>query len=147
MTDDARIYSIAKFLTYQSGCGWVLGVNLFAGYLPDKRADNTPPPTRCVVVAERTPGDTVPDLPDWEEKAIQIWNRADGYYTASQDAWCLYTALHGTAGWTLPAILGMPSQHCMVINAVGTPAPIANPNPEGYFEFSTNYIWSIANAP
>lgn len=147
MTNDMRIYSIAKFLAWQSDCLWVLGVNLFAGSLPDKRADGTSPPTRCAVVGERTPGGTVPDLPDWEEKAVQIWNRAADYYTALKDAWCLYTALHGTAGWTLPPMLGMPAQHCMVINGVGSPAPIASPNKEGYFEFSTNYIWSIANAP
>jgi len=147
MTDDARIYSIARFLCYQSGCAWVLGRNLFVAYLPDKRADGTPPPVRCCVVLERTPGGTVPDLPDWEEKAIQIWNRAEDYYTASVDAWCLYTALHGTAGWTLPATLGMPAQHCMVIAGVGSPAPIQNPDEKGYFEFSTNYIWSIENAP
>jgi len=147
MTNYARIYAVAKFLSYQSGCGWVIGRNLFIGHLPDKRPDNTDVPARCVVVMERTPGGVVPDLPDWEEKAIQIWNRAEDYHTALEDAWCLYEALHGTAGWTLPAMFGSPEQDCMVINAQGSPAPIAMPADRGFVEFSTNYIWSIANAP
>lgn len=147
MSNYARLYAIAIFLSYQSGCGWVIGRNLFIGFLPDKRQDGTPPPIECCVVMERTPGGVVPDLPDWEEKAVQIWNRAEDYHTALQDAWCLYEALHGTAGWTLPATFGCPTQDCMVINAAGTPAPIANPNKQGYFEFSTNYIFSIENAP
>jgi len=143
----ARLYAIARFLSYQSACGWVIGSNLFVGYRPDRRPDGSAVPIRCAVVLERGGSGVVPDLPDWEEKAVQIWNRAEDYATALEDAWCLYEALHGTAGWTLPATFGSPTQDAMVINAVAAPVPIANPNEEGYYEFSTNYVWSIANAP
>ena len=137
------IKAIATFLEAISGCDWIIGENLFAGSLPLKRSDGTDPPVRCAVILETAPGIVVPDLPDWEEKAIQIWNRAENYMDARGDAYCIFEAIHGTAGWTLPSVDGGPQYSAMVINAVGLPAVIENPNDKGHFVFSTNYIWSL----
>lgn len=141
------IKEIAKFIEGISGCGLTIGINLFVGHLPQKRADGSLVPVRCVVILENAGGLLVPDAPDWQEKAIQIWNRAADYFTARDDAYCLFASLHGTAGWKLPSVGGGPVYDAMVINAIGPPAPLENPNEKGQFVFSTNYQWSLANAP
>jgi len=136
--------SIATFIESLSGCDLTIGENLFAGSLPVKTASGAEPPARCVVILETSPGAVVPDLPDWEEKSIQVWNRAESYFQARDDAYCIYESLHGTAGWTLPAVDGGSPYCAMVINAVGLPAVIENPNEKGLYVFSTNYIWSVS---
>lgn len=141
------LYAIGQFLESMSGCDLIIGENLFIGHIPTEREDNSDTPIRCVAVLANAPGDVIPDLPDWEEKAIQIWNRASYYMQAHDDAYCIFNAIHGTAGWTLPSVLGGPEYDVMVINAIGTPAVIENPNEKGEFVFSTNYKWSVANAP
>lgn len=139
------IRAIAQFIEGLSGCGWVIGENLFVGGLPLRRPDGTEPPVRCMVVLENTPAPVNFDLPDQAEKAIQIWNRAADYMTARDDAYCVFTALHGTAGWALP-VVDTP-YYCATITAVGQPAPVANPNAEGNYELSTNYIFIMAEEP
>lgn len=136
--------SIATFIESLSGCDLTIGTNLFVGSLPLRTPSGSEPPRRCVVILETSPGTVVPDLADWEEKSIQIWNRAESYFQAREDAYCIYESIHGTAGWTLPAVDGGPPYCAMVINAVGLPAIIENPNEKGLYVFSTNFIWSLA---
>jgi hypothetical protein len=140
------IKEIGRFIEALTGCDFEIGRNLFIGHLPLKRADGTDIPVRCIVVLEAAGGTLVPDLPDWMEKAVQIWNRAASYFEAREDAYCIYISIHGTAGWTLPVVMG-PTYTAMVINAIGPPAPLENPNEKGQFVFSTNYQWSLENAP
>ena len=152
MSVDTMIFAVAQFIETKFGvtCTWTIGTNLFAGALPEKRPDGTDMPIRCAVILEHDPGALVPDLPDWAEAPFQIWNRGEDYEEAHQDAWCLFNSIHGTAGWTLPVIAGWAGSHtydAMVINAMGKPAPIESPDERGRFIFSTNYLWSIANAP
>lgn len=144
MSGYRMLYSIAKFIESLSGCIFELGKTLFIGYVPTREKDGIEAPDRCGAVLANAPGLPVPDLPDWEEKAIQFWNRAASYDIAQDDAYCVYASLHGTAGWTLPSALGGPPYCAMVINAVGTPAVIENPGERGLFVFSTNYVWSMA---
>lgn len=144
MSGYRALYSIAQFIESLSGCDLELGTNLFVGYVPTKEKMGVDAPDRCMAVLQSSPGLPVPDLPDWEEKAIQIWNRAPSYDLANDDAYCVYESIHGTAGWTLPAAIGGPPYCALVINAVGTPAVIENPGERGLFVFSTNYVWSVA---
>jgi len=139
---------IAQFLENMSDCDLVIGTNLFVGFLPINKADGTAVPVRVRIVLENAGGVPVPDLPDWlDPKAVQIWNRAEDFWKAREDAYCIYTAIHGTAGWTLPSVGGGPTYDVLVINAVAPPAPIGNPEKQDHFVFSTNYYWSISNAP
>jgi len=64
------IKEIGQFLESMSGCDLVIGENLFVGHLPVKTPSGNPPPARCIVVLENAGGMTIPDLPDWVEKAV-----------------------------------------------------------------------------
>lgn len=149
---DTMIFAVAQFIetTFGATCNWVIGTSLFVGALPEKRPDGSDMPIRCAAILERDSGAVDPDLPDWAEAPIQFWNRGKDYEEAHQDAWCIFNSIHGTAGWTLPIIAGWAGSHtydAMVINAFGKPAPIQAPDERGRYIFSTNYLFSIANAP
>jgi hypothetical protein len=126
--------------------GFVLGVNFFAGHLPMKDMHSAEVPVRLMVVLERTPGAVNGQLPDYVEKPIQVWNRNDNYFEARSDAEAVYAALHGYTGGVL-AVGSAPRYCVLVIDAVASPAPIANPNERGEFEFSTNYVFRIEGEP
>jgi hypothetical protein len=136
---------ITLFIIGHCSLGWTIGEDIFAGYLPLRTASNLPVPKRVVVILERTPGAVVGDLPDYADKFIQIWNRAETYQEAKTDAEELYACLHGSSGWALPVFVSGVALYACVIDALGTPAPIANPNDKGLFEFSTNYVFRIEN--
>ena len=122
---------------------WKIGENLFIGELPIKRHDKTDPPTRCVCLFEDGPSTVDGQQPDRSDKEIQIWNRADDYWTAREDAFALYRRLHGKENIWLPVLTSGEDYLIMVLDAVAEPAPIANPNAKGKYEFSTNYILRI----
>lgn len=142
------INAIGKWIVGHSGLPWILGENFFIGYLPLRTETFVKVPERVMVALERTPAAVSGYLPDFATKAVQIWNRARTYQEAKQDAEEIYQLLHGAAGWELPAYeSGGPDFYAMVIDAIGTPAPIANPNENGLFEFSTNYVFQIEQDP
>ena len=93
------------------------------------------------------PGDLSSYWPKYIEKAVQLLNRKDSFFTARQDAEDLYEAFHQTAGWNLPLVAlpaGSGRQYqVIVIDAYGPPAPIENPGDTGFYTFSTNYTWKI----
>lgn len=122
---------------------WKVGVDLFVGHLPQTTPAGTEIPDRCVLLAENTPGGVTGYLPDRVDKEIQIWNRAKTYFTARADAYALYERLHGKSNITLPVLIPGDTYLIMVLDAAASPAPIANPNARGLFEFSTNYILRI----
>jgi hypothetical protein len=122
---------------------WRIDIDLFVGHLPGKLPSGGVPPERCVVILENTPGAVIGYLRDRQDKEIQIWNRARSYFTARTDAYTLYEILHGKANLTLPVITSGEDYLIMVLDAVGTPAPIENPGPKGLFVYSTNYILRI----
>ena len=138
---------ITQFIIDQGlGPPWVLGVNIFAGHMPVKDKNDAALGDRILLVLENTSGDTIGELPDRVDKMIQIWNRATGYFQARADAQEVYKFLHGSAGWELTEVEES-GYLVMVIDAVGSPAPIENPDEKGFFSFSTNYIWRIQNTP
>lgn len=139
--------AIAAFILSHSGLPWALGENFFAGYMPVKNTLDAPVPERVMVLLERVPAAVDGYLPDYAAKAVQIWNRAREYFAARDDAQQVYELLHGASGWDLPEIDSGEAFYAMTIDAIGTPAPIANPNENGLFEFSTNYIFRIERDP
>ena len=132
---------IAQFI--EDNTSWQIGVDFFVGHLPPKTDDGEDPPVRCVVLLENTPGAVEGQLPDRIDKPVQIWNRAQNYTQARDDAYEFYNLLHGTHGWNLPVLTSGEEYLAMTVDAIGTPAPIQNPDERGRFVFSTNYLWRI----
>ena len=141
------LQDIANWILSQSGIAWRLDVDFFVGALPIKNKNGDDVPQRCMVLLERTPGAVDGRLPDRVDKAIQVWNRARDYVDAGEDALEIYWLLHGEGCLDLPPEESGWAWHVMTVDALGTPAPIASPNPRGLFEFSTNYIFRIEGEP
>jgi len=141
------IKEITAHLLSHSGLSWVLGENFFEGHLPLKTMTGAVISDRVMVILERTPAEVNGYLPDYQGKMIQIWNRSRNYFEARQDAEEIYAILHGSAGIDLPVVDSPDAFYVMACDAIGTPAPIANPNENNLFEFSTNYILRTEGNP
>jgi len=126
---------IVTFIEGQTG--FVIGTTLQAGHRLATAPD------RCVLIAESAGGATVPELPDYAEYQIQALSRAKTYFEARDDAWTVYTALHGRAGDNLPNLSGSgPDYLVNVINAIAIPQYI-DQDVDGRFEFSVNFTFKI----
>ena len=156
------IKEITKFIeAIGLGPPWVNGVNMFAGHIPVKNSAGVIVPVRKLAILENAGGALLAEVggvvtatppsapgdptyfPEYAEKAIQLYNEAKTYFTASADAKALFDYLDNTAGWQLPIVAGGPQYTACVINAYGPPAPIENPKASGLYVFSTNYVWKI----
>lgn len=105
-------------------------------------------PDECSVVLESGGAALHFDLPDRVDKMIQVISRAKTYMTARDNAWTIFNALHGEAGWTtdLTAIAPATQDYeAMTIEALADPQYIGQDDKDRY-EFSTNYIFRIQNA-
>ena len=105
-------------------------------------------PDRCSVALESAGGGLHFDLPDRVDKMIQVISRAMTYMDARDDAWAIFNALHGEAGWKtdLTAIAPATQNYeAMTIEALADPQYIGQDDKDRY-EFSTNYIFRIQNA-
>ena len=131
------IQEIAKFI--ETRTSFVIGTTLRVG----RRTQNSP--DRCQVVLESAGGGVYFDLPDRGDVLIQVISRATTQMNARDDAWEIYKAIHGTAGWTLPVITSGVIYEAMTIEAVATPQYIGEDEKRRH-EFSTNYVWQIKNA-
>lgn len=116
-------------------------VPLIAGYIPQE-AEATP---RMAAVLQSTGGAVDGQLPDQIFKAIQIINRAQDYMVALADALEIFTALHGGCCSPFPVIESGSDYEVMIIDAQAEPACIGQDD-NGYFLFSTNYIWICKDA-
>jgi len=137
--------NICHFILGHSGLTWNLGIDFFAGHLPQKNRIGALLGDRVMVILERTPGGTDGFLPDYMDKMIQVWNRARTYQEASEDAQEIYDILHGATGWDLGGLVSGDNPYLLICDALGTPAPIENPGGKGLYEFSTNYLMRIEN--
>ena len=113
-------------------------IPLLAGYIP-KEAESQP---RLVVVKEIGGSEVDGQIPDQVRKGIQIVSRAETYFTALADSLEFYTAIHGMCCNPFPAIESGIEYENMTIDAMSDPGYIGQ-DQNGYFEFSTNYIWII----
>lgn len=135
------IHEISQWI--EDRTAWIIGLTLFVGHLPLKTEAGISPPTRCQTILENSPGATEGQLPGRKDKMIQIRSRAKDYSQARADAAALYNLMHGTHGWNLPILTSGNAYLAMTVDAIGTPAPIENPDKRGRFVFSTNYLWRI----
>jgi len=138
------IREISQFVEDMTHGYFTIGVNLFVGYLPLEDRSGGPVPDKLAVLLENAGAEVIGQLPDYAGKMIQVWNRAHDFWEAREDAYVIYDVLHGAAGWKLPTLVsGSKVYLAMTIDARSEPAPISNPDAQGYFVFSTNYIFRI----
>lgn len=104
-------------------------------------------PERCALISQTEGGEVFGELPDQANILIQIVTRAKTYFTAEADAMVFYNALHGEAGWNIPAVppSSGPDFLAMTIDAFAYPQYIGQ-NQNGLFEFSTNYVFRMEEA-
>lgn len=116
-------------------------VPLLAGYIPEE-AKSQP---RLVVILDTVGGEVDGQIPDQVRKSIQVLARAETYFTALADSLEIFTAIHGNCCDPFPAIEVGSDYKNMTIDALSDPGYIGQ-DENGYFQFSTNYIWIIKDA-
>lgn len=116
-------------------------VPLLAGYIPTE-AESTP---RIVVVRDNVGGEVDGQIPDQVRKVIQVLARSDSYMTALADSLEIFTALHGNCCDPFPAIESGIEYKNYTIDAISDPGYIGQ-DENGYYQFSTNYIWIIKDS-
>jgi len=123
---------------------WVRDVNFFAGHIPlkNRNGDDVASMRRFTALLE-TSGGVVPDLKDRADQVFQILNYNESFFKARDDAWAFYDLLHSSSQCDLPIVGSGAELTAYIINAVGTPAVVENPDDKGRFVFSTNYLWMI----
>ena len=126
------IQEVAKFIDLRTS--FKVGKTLFVG----RRTQNSP--DRCQVVLESGGGTLYYDLPDRIDLLIQVITRAKTQMTARNDAWEIYQALHGAAGWDLPIITSGITYEAMTIEAIAPPQYIGE-DENRRFEYSCNFIF------
>ncbi len=120
--------------------GLTIGGNVQVGY----RAQDAP--VRCHTFLES--GGAIPafGLTDRIDYLTQVATRAETYQTARADAWAIFNAINGTAGWQISALLsGGQAYEAQVIEALAAPHYIGQ-DEKGAFEFSTNYLFRMKKA-
>jgi len=117
----------------------VLGGNVQVGF----RAVDAP--VRCHAFLE-SGGPVYFDLPDRVDYMLQIATRGATYQQAREDAWVMFKALHGTAGWNIPALSsGGQAYTAQTIEAMAAPQWIGQ-NEKFNHEFSCNYLIRMKKA-
>jgi len=139
------IKEVATYILDEIGMAfWVRDVNFFADRIPlkNRNGDDVASMRRFTVLLE-TSGSTIPDLKDRADQVFQILSYNRSFFTAREDAWAFYELLHSSSQCDLPIIGSGIELTAYIINAVGTPAVVENPDEKGRFVFSTNYLWMI----
>lgn len=116
-----------------------IGGNVQVGFREDDA------PVRCHVFLE-TGGPADFYLPDKIDYMLQIVSRDEDYQTARGDAWAIFNALHGTAGWNIPALVsGGQAYEAQTIEALATPYWLGQ-DEKGNHEFTLNFLFRMIKA-
>lgn len=111
--------------------------NLFAGHIPSDA------PKTHVGILESGGGAVNPFLPDSVEKLVQVLVRAKTYFTARDLSYLIFDFLKSKQNITMPVIGGGTEYRANFIEALNVPQYIGQ-NENGLYEFSTNFIFRIA---
>jgi hypothetical protein len=115
----------------------VMGTNVQVGF----RAQDAP--VRCHTFMESGGAIPVFDLRDRKDYLLQVATRAETYQTARADAYAIFDAIQGTAGWQIPALIsGGIRYEAQVIEALAIPQYVGIEEQGGFF-FSTNYLFRM----
>jgi len=113
--------------------GLTRGVNLQVGF----RAQDAP--VRCHTFLD-SGGPADFDLPYRTDMMLQVATRGETIVQARDDAWTIYSAIHGTSGWTIgPLISGGQQYRIWSIGALAKPQYIGQDETVGFI-YSTNYL-------
>lgn len=111
----------------------VLGVNVQVGF----RAQDAP--VRCHTLLD-SGGPADFDLPYRMDMMVQVATRGENIVQARSDAWSIYSAIHGTSGWTIgPLVSGGQTYKIWSITALAKPQWIGIEEGGG-FSYSTNFL-------
>jgi hypothetical protein len=117
--------------------GLITGENVQVGF----RALDAP--IRCHTILES--GGMIPafELPDCVDYLLQIATRGETYQQAREDAYAIFDAINGTAGWQIPALVsGGQDYEAQVIEALAAPQYIGQ-DEKGAYEMSTNFLFRM----
>jgi len=117
--------------------GLTIGTNVQVGF----RAQDAP--VRCHTILESGGALPVFELTDRVDPMLQVVSRAADYVTARDDAYAIFDAINGTAGWKIAAVAPSTTVYeAQVIEALAAPQYIGQ-DEKGAFEFSTNYQFKM----
>lgn len=117
--------------------GWTIGTKLQVGHLKQTA------PVRYVLIQESGGATNYWPNEDVADVAIQVLNRAATYFEAREDAYAVYNAVHGTAGWNLPRMEGSGEDYlAMTVEAIYLPQYLGVDDNNRHI-FSTNYIFRM----
>lgn len=120
--------------------GLTIGGNVQVGF----RAQDAP--VRCHTFLESGGAIPVFELTDRIDYMMQIATRAETYQMARADAWEIFDAINGTAGWQIGAITSAGQAYeAQVIEALAAPQYIGQ-DEKGAFEMSTNFLFRMKKA-
>jgi hypothetical protein len=111
----------------------VVGGNVQVGF----RAQDAP--VRCHTFLD-SGGPADFDLPYRTDMMLQVATRGETIVQARADAWEIYSAIHGTSGWTIgPLVSGGRQYKIWSIGALAKPQYIGIEEDGGFF-YSCNYL-------
>lgn len=126
---------------------WVRDVNVFVGHLPITNINSVkidrPGQERIALFLENSVADTFHQLPDRQDKPVQIINRNASFFTARDDAYEFYDLLKSRNRCILPVVTSGIQYIAMVIEAQGTPIPLENPDAKNRYIFNNNYLFRV----
>lgn len=83
------------------------------------------------------------ELVDRVDYMMQIATRGETYQQAREDAWAIFDAINGTAGWRIAALVsGGQAYEAQVIEALAAPQYIGEEE-KGMHVFSVNYQFKM----
>jgi hypothetical protein len=133
MLKELSVWLVARVNALNPPPDLVIGGNLQVGF----RALDAP--VRChTLIDNGGPADF--DLPYRRDMMLQVYTRGETIVQAREDAWAIYTAIHGTSGWTIGPLVSLgPTYKLWSIGALAKPQYIGQ-DESGAFEISTNYL-------
>jgi hypothetical protein len=117
--------------------GLTVGVNLFAGHIPQKRPDGTEPPALCTCILERTPAYVDPSNGRIREIHFQLYTRGPSYQEARDEAYRVFEACVNATGFELPAENSGEPDYYLMTTQGNAPASI-DQDELNRFAFSAN---------
>jgi hypothetical protein len=102
-------------------------------------------PVDCDLISESAGGPAYFDIPERADVLIQVLSRGSSYFTARARAYAIFDAIHGTAGWSMPALTsGGHAYIAQTIEAMAVPQYLGpEDDSPGSFLFTCNYIFRI----
>ena len=128
------------------GLGYTTGVNVFSGFIPSKRSDETEVPDRILLIADSASSAVYFDVRDRVDFLVQFLNRSRNKAECNSDAKIIFDRIHGKCGINLPdRDEGSGRLYVsMTVEANQAPQSVGQ-DEKRRFLYSTNYIFRIRN--